>query len=277
VVVGIEPQLGQAPAGGRRIALPDFEINDVGLRAWQRLTLPDSQSSRIAVALEGSLEIWFPDNRHFSQPVCSVLILPAGSAACVIAGEGGARLIVIQFDPAAWEESRLRSCAHLVRKVRHFRDRRAAALGWSMVRELAAPDEVSPLLLEGLAREMLAEMGRVTAEPPALCRRQWLERSLKLINSRYSEPLGLKEVARQAGVDPSYFSRVFRAETGCSVGAYVRALRVDRAAEMLATSERPIAEVALEAGFADQSHLSHLFRELQGMTPSRYRELSRRR
>jgi len=97
-----------------------------------------------------------------------------------------------------------------------------------------------------------------------------------LIHARYSDTLGLAELARQVGVHPVYFSRAFRAHMGSTLGAYLRKLRVDRAADMLASSEISIADIALEVGFADQSHLSNVFRRLRGITPSRYREESRR-
>ena len=56
-----------------------------------------------------------------------------------------------------------------------------------------------------------------------------------------------------------------------SIGEYLRRLRIDRAAEQLATGSQPLAEIALAAGFADQSHFSNVFRRRVGMSPSAYR------
>ena len=72
-------------------------------------------------------------------------------------------------------------------------------------------------------------------------------------------------------------ARGFRKAYGCSVGAYLRRLRLARAAERLAESEYTLAEIALEAGFADQSHFSNLFRRETGVSPSAFRRSVRPR
>jgi AraC family transcriptional regulator len=55
------------------------------------------------------------------------------------------------------------------------------------------------------------------------------------------------------------------------MGEYLRRLRIGRAARQLAESETPLAEIALAAGFADQSHFSNVFRRQTGMSPSSFR------
>jgi AraC family transcriptional regulator len=73
------------------------------------------------------------------------------------------------------------------------------------------------------------------------------------------------------GVHPVTLARGFRRAYGCSVGAYLRRLRVARAAQRLAETDDALAEIALEAGFADQSHFSNLFRRETGVSPSAFR------
>ena len=70
-------------------------------------------------------------------------------------------------------------------------------------------------------------------------------------------------------------ARAFRAHTGDSLGGHVRKLRLQRAAAMLGGSEQPIASIALSLGFADQSHLTRMFRAATGFTPAGYRRLCR--
>ena len=79
------------------------------------------------------------------------------------------------------------------------------------------------------------------------------------------------------GVHPVTLARGFRKAYGCSVGAYLRWLRVARAARRLAETEAPLAEVALAAGFADQSHFSNVFRRETGLSPSQFRRAVRGR
>jgi len=184
------------------------------------------------------------------------------------------RLIAIEVDLAALA-GRLGACAKLFGEARQWRDHRALALAWSIARELAAPDAMTPLLSGGMAVEVLAAADRLIGSPPERSRPCWLMESVEAIHLRYAEPLRLHDRAREAGVHPVYFSRAFHKHMGCTVRAYVRNLRVDRAADLLASSELSIAEVALEAGFSDQSHLCNVFRRVRGVTPSRYRVLAR--
>jgi len=87
----------------------------------------------------------------------------------------------------------------------------------------------------------------------------------------------LGELAAAVGVHPVTLARAFRRSFGCSVGEYLRRLRIERAAAQLGGSETPLATIALTAGFADQSHFSNLFRRETGMSPSAYRRAVRGR
>jgi AraC-like DNA-binding protein len=80
-------------------------------------------------------------------------------------------------------------------------------------------------------------------------------------------PLG--ELARTAGLSPHHFLRVFKAATGLPPHAYQIQQAVENAKRLLAGGA-PISQTALEAGFADQSHFSRIFRELTGATPRQY-------
>jgi len=88
---------------------------------------------------------------------------------------------------------------------------------------------------------------------------------------RLHEKIGLEEVAREVRLSPSYFSRVFREETGATFTSYLSGLRIEKAKQLLSGSDLTILEVALEVGFSDQSHFSRVFRKLAGVTPARYR------
>jgi transcriptional regulator GlxA family with amidase domain len=68
---------------------------------------------------------------------------------------------------------------------------------------------------------------------------------------------------------------VFRARYGDSLGGYARGLRLDWAAEQLVRSEVPLARLACEAGFVDQSHFTRAFRARFGLAPGRYRAAHR--
>jgi len=90
-----------------------------------------------------------------------------------------------------------------------------------------------------------------------------------LLHARFAEHLTLDEIAQAVGIHPDRLCHGFRDRYGCSVGEYVRQLRIEFACRQLATSDAPLVEIALAAGFADQAHLSREYLRLAGATPSR--------
>ena len=101
------------------------------------------------------------------------------------------------------------------------------------------------------------------------------ERVLRLlvtIESNLSADLSLETLARQAGLSPYHFHRVFRALVGEPLKEYVRRLRLERAAHELAHSaRRPVIEIALDAGYETHESFTRAFRAALGRPPSEYR------
>ena len=89
--------------------------------------------------------------------------------------------------------------------------------------------------------------------------------------------VGPEAVARAAGVHPTHLMRVFRRFHGCTLGDYVRQRRIDFACGRLTATDAPLVEVALAAGFCDQSHFTKTFKRATGLTPSEYRKATRER
>ena len=80
----------------------------------------------------------------------------------------------------------------------------------------------------------------------------------------------LEQLAKLAGVHQGHMSRAFRAHIHASIGEYVRERRIERAERLLTEGRRSFAEIALECGFFDQSHLIRAFHRSRGMTPLRW-------
>lgn len=92
------------------------------------------------------------------------------------------------------------------------------------------------------------------------------------IHDNLSQDLPLVELAQMTGLSTSRFKCLFKQSTGFSPHQYVIQQRVERAKRLLGTTSLTIREVALEVGFADQSHLARLFRRMMGSTPKEYRD-----
>jgi AraC family transcriptional regulator len=101
--------------------------------------------------------------------------------------------------------------------------------------------------------------------------RQALARVRELIEARLESGVGLDELAAAAGISRSHLLRTFKAATGLTPHQYLVSRRVERAKEMLLRSDLPLADIALKAGFSNQSHFTGIFRALTGVTPLRFR------
>jgi AraC family transcriptional regulator len=75
-------------------------------------------------------------------------------------------------------------------------------------------------------------------------------------------------------VHPVHLAQAFRKFYHCTIGDHVRSLRIDFACRQLTMTKLPLSEIALLAGFADQSHFTRTFKEALGLPPSQYRELA---
>jgi two-component system response regulator YesN len=93
------------------------------------------------------------------------------------------------------------------------------------------------------------------------------------IREHASEPLTLEEVSGVAGFNPSYFSTLFKKETGQNFVEYLSQVRMDRAKELLKESNLSIAKICEQVGYADLKHFTKNFRKNTGIRPSEFRKL----
>jgi AraC family transcriptional regulator len=98
-----------------------------------------------------------------------------------------------------------------------------------------------------------------------------MRRVLEHIEAHLGEELSLETLAGIACLSPCHFSRAFKSALGEGPQRYVLRRRVERAKALLRQPELPLAQVAAELGFADQSHFTNVFRRLAGDTPARFR------
>lgn len=134
----------------------------------------------------------------------------------------------------------------------------------------------SLLVIEGLTAELLGDaarrVGGVDRRVPL-----WMNGLLDRLRAEFARPPHLNELALAMNLHPGRLSRSFRRATGKTIGDYVRDLRVQFVLRRLADGEEPIAELALAAGYHDQSHCTREFKRATGLTPAGYRQLVRGR
>ena len=124
------------------------------------------------------------------------------------------------------------------------------------------------LHLESLVLQILGRLGsrNTTSQRP-----RWLGSVIERLRDAFPERPTLDELARSARVHPVHLAQVFRRHEGCSVGAYVERLRIDAVCTELTEGDLGLAELAATTGFADQSHMTRVFRRMLGTTPARFR------
>jgi AraC-like DNA-binding protein len=103
--------------------------------------------------------------------------------------------------------------------------------------------------------------------PPA----RHLLRARDLADARYFEPLGVHDMARAAGLSRAHFSRQFRRTFGESPHAYLLTRRLERAAALLRTTDRSVAEICMAVGLVSVGSFTTSFTRTFGMSPTAYR------
>jgi AraC-like DNA-binding protein len=104
--------------------------------------------------------------------------------------------------------------------------------------------------------------------PPA----RHLLRAKDLADARYFEPLGVDDLAGAAGLSRAHFSREFRRAFGESPHAYLLTRRLERAAALLRTTDRSVAEICFSVGLQSVGSFTTSFKRTYGVTPTAYRD-----
>ena len=202
-------------------------------------------------------------------------VMPAGERHCDDFDRGDARGLLVETDPE--RAGSIRSHAAVLDERVSFHGGVSAALARRVYQEFRQADAAAPLAVEGLLLELLAALSRSRIERLPARTAPWLDETRDRLHADLANRPSLSQLAAAVGVHPVTLARAFRRTFGCTVGEYLRRLRIERAAELLVSGTQPLAEIALGAGFADQSHFSNVFRRRLGMSPSAFRREARGR
>ncbi len=178
------------------------------------------------------------------------------------------------------EEVADRDPAHLVLVGRSgFQDPLLTQIGLALWRELEQEGSAGKLYAQTAAQMLAVHLLRHYTSAPreieelsqGLTRHQ-IKRVMDFTLAHLDQDLSLEALAQQIGFSAYHFARLFRQATGESPHQFVLRQRIERAQRLLAETDVPLAHVALECGFANQSHLSLVFKRHLGLTPRAYRQ-----
>lgn len=224
------------------------------------------------------------DGRHrdFTYRKNEVVVTPAG----VESGwrwHAPSKCVVVTIDPARLERfaqtelSILLSPQQLI-DLPQFEDADLTSAASLLVDELRSDQPGSGVMFECLARVFLVKLirkyGSEKSEELAFSQSftaTHYKRVLDYVAEHFGESIAVEQLAEQAALSPSHFSRLFKETTGMSPHQYVMSYRVERACRLLDDRTRPLIDVALACGFSDQPHFSRVFKRVTGLSPLQHR------
>ena len=222
------------------------------------------------------------EHRDFTYEKDEIVVTPAG----VESGwrwHAKSKVIVITMDPEKFErfaadEVGVLLTARQLRDLPQFRDPDLCQAGILLLDALRDPGLGSAVVFESLARVFLVKLiqkyGERREEELALARgftTRHYKRVLDFVAEHYDQTVSLEDMAREAGLSSSHFSRLFKRTIGQSPMQYVSSYRVEQAKKRLGSVDDPLGRIAVDCGFADQAHFSRVFKRSVGQTPKQYR------
>jgi AraC family transcriptional regulator len=188
-------------------------------------------------------------------------------------GQFGGAFLSVSISPQRLKE--IERQIILPANAMRVRSTEAIEIARRFARELERSRVPSPIAVEEFCLELAGAAARAGVRrrgaPP-----RWLRLARDMLRDRCADHVTIGAIARTCGVHPVHLARVFRGYLACSPGDYLRRSRLERAASLLRTSNGNLADVALDAGFADQSHMNRAFRRAHAVTPAEYRRATAR-
>ena len=159
-----------------------------------------------------------------------------------------------------------------------FSDQFVLGAGRLLINELQKDSVADLEFIELLVRVLFEQTFRALTTPnvgginPHHIQFSRLQSVLNYVYANLTQDLSVQNLARIAGVDVSYFRKIFHDATGVTPHHYVQSARLEHARKLLTMSTLPIVQIAEECGFANQSHLTARFRDAHAITPARFRK-----
>lgn len=252
------------------VRMGPFELSESVYAGHARLQAHTHARAYLALVVRGGHRETVGRLERSCEPATVVFHPPCERHANEFSPSGG-RIFRLEMDDE-WL-TRLRECGARLDRAAEAHRGPLSEIASRMLAEFRARDSVSSLMIEALALEFATRVMRTRDTTTSKRAPAWLADVIDYLHVRAAAEVSLDDVARVAAVHPAHLNRVFRTWHGCSIGEYLRRLRVDLAARELIGSRKPIADIAAEMGFADQSHFSRVFARLTGMTPGQYRRM----
>jgi AraC family transcriptional regulator len=245
-----------------------FKLTETGYTSGQQLPKHSHALSYLCLTVHGR----YSETSERTTQRCAPLTLafhPAGAEHLVAFDSGEARLFNVEVEEQ-WMQ-RVRECRIGHDEPVYYRGGPPSWLACKLYKEYRSMDTLSGLMMEGLLLEIMVEASRSSSKQSKRKPPGWLFAARDLLHDSFSQNVSLKQIAESVNVHPVHLAVRFRNYYGSTIGDYVRKLRIDFACSRLVETDRSLIEIALAAGFCDQSHFSRTFKQIIGVSPSAYR------
>lgn len=233
----------------------------------------EHEHAYFSLVLQGGYDESFGRQERHCHPA-SLVFHPPGEDHAVIFHREQVRIFRVQIKAPFLE--RVRDCSTILDQPSAFDGGTTSQLATRLYHEAQARDAVASLAIEALVLELLTAATRQQDTKRETRLPTWLAQAQELLHAHCHDALTVAEIAATVGVHPVYLARVFRQHFHCSVGEYVRRLRLETACRQILHSEASLVEIAHAVGFYDQSHFTRTFKRTIGMTPAEYRTTMRK-
>ena len=257
----------------RSTKISSLLLHEIQIPAKSSIPMHSHPSALFCMALNGSCVEVYRNRLQEYQPF-TLEYLPIDHTHSLKIRLANLRAFCVEIPPFLLDK--IREYSLIVDQCVYTHRGLLGGLFMNLYKEFREMDTASPLAIEGITLEMLAEASRsrkgmMDRQPP-----RWLKQALDLLQEHFSDHLTITEIATTVGIHPVHLTREFRKFHRCTIGDYIRKLRIEQACYALAHSDFSLAQIALSAGFSDHSHFSRIFKRFMRVTPTQYRAASRR-
>jgi AraC family transcriptional regulator len=243
----------------------DFTVSAVSHASAREVPLHAHAHAFFSMLIAGRYREWFGHEHWDARPLAMVL-RPAQAEHRDEMGPDGALFLCVDIAPDYWD-ALTSSGARLQRRA--FDDRPMSCVALRLLREICDQRPgwrgIAEALVHELVEEYVTDSRQVQRREPA-----WLRRALeRLHHDPAHETLG--SVAAELDLHPVHVSRMFKRHLGQTVSQYLRGLRLRRLARGLLEGDGGLAELAVDHGFADQSHMTREFSRATNWSPAKLR------
>jgi AraC family transcriptional regulator len=253
--------------GAARVQLRsgDFTVSAVTHANARLVPLHAHAHAFFSMLITGRYREWFGGEHWDARPLGMVL-RPAQAEHRDEIGPDGALFLCVDIATSYWN-SLTDAGARLQRRA--FDDRPMSNVALRLLKELCEQRDgwsgVAESLVNELVAEYVADSHRVQRREP-----RWLRRALERLHDDPANE-SLSAIATDLDLHPVHVSRMFKQHLGVTLSRYLRELRLQRATRALLESQEPLAELADDHGFADQSHLTREFSRATSWSPAKLR------